>query len=120
MSKVIASILVGLCFIFLGALVRSDPSPSLHGFPVPKQTGTFFIIVGIFYIVYFLLNAKRIIADSKNAKKLEKIVMCPNCRKPVFAKDIPDGKCHKCQIEVENVEGFYDRHPELRNHNNKA
>ena len=120
MFKLLADIFAGLCLILMGALVHSDPSPSMYGFAVPKATGAFFIFAGIFYIIYVLLNAKKIIADKKNAKKLEKIVMCPNCRKPVFVKDIPGGKCQKCNIELEDVEGFYDRHPGLRTPDNKT
>ena len=120
MFKIFASIFAGLCLILMGVFVRLDPSPSMYGFAVPNETGTFFIFAGIFYIIYVLFNAKRIITDKKNAKKLEKIVMCPNCRKPVFVKDIPNGKCQKCDIELEDVEGFYERHPEPRTPDNKT
>jgi len=73
--------------------------------------GCLFITLGIAFFVY-ALRAKK--------KDLEgKFVICPQCKEPFNDRDVPDQRCPQCKAEVEELDGFYERHPELRLQNNK-
>jgi hypothetical protein len=37
-------------------------------------------------------------------------VICSRCKTPQYSKDLVDGHCAKCRGDVENLEGYYDRH----------
>jgi len=40
------------------------------------------------------------------------VLICPRCRKPYNKKDLQSTDCPECKVPLEQVEGFYDRHPE--------
>lgn len=42
-------------------------------------------------------------------------VICPRCNTPQYAKDLVDGHCAKCAGDIEQIEGYYERHPEMKN-----
>ncbi len=64
------------------------------------------IVVGILFVVMAL---------RKKANEFEdKFLVCPKCKTPFNQKDVPDGRCLKCEAEVEDLKAFYDRHPELK------
>ena len=68
--------------------------------------GVLFIIIGLF----FILNALR-----KKAKDFEdRFLICPKCKEPFNKKGVFDERCPKCEVELEDLEGFYERHPELK------
>jgi hypothetical protein len=41
-------------------------------------------------------------------------VICIDCGEPQRSKELVAGHCHKCTGSVESLEGYYDRHPELK------
>ncbi len=50
----------------------------------------------------------------KHFTKLEESI-CPKCQQVFMPKKAPeDQMCHKCNCPLEQLEGFYDRHPELK------
>ena len=68
--------------------------------------GCTFIIIGISIFV---------IALRKKAKEFgDKFLICPTCKKPFNKKDVTNSRCPKCKAELEDLEGFYERHPELK------
>ena len=48
------------------------------------------------------------------AKDEKNVLMCSMCIKPYHKKDCQDLKCPVCQALLEDLSGFYERHPELR------
>jgi len=46
-------------------------------------------------------------------------VICSKCRTPQYPRDLIAGHCPKCAGNVEDLEGYYERHPNLRNKRNK-
>ena len=70
------------------------------------------IILGAFFI-WSSFRKKTIEADKK-AKDEKKVLMCPKCIKPFYKKDCEDLKCPDCQAPLEELSGFYERHPELK------
>ncbi|WP_170921420.1 hypothetical protein [Desulfovibrio gilichinskyi] len=50
----------------------------------------------------------------KHFTKLEESI-CPKCQQVFMPKKAPeDQMCHKCNCSLEQLEGFYKRHPELK------
>ena len=70
------------------------------------------IILGAFFI-WSSFRKKTIEADKK-AKDEKKVLMCPKCIKPFYKKDCDDLKCPDCYGSLEELSGFYERHPELK------
>lgn len=91
-------LVIGIQFSFRGTIINFGEANVLVGW--------IFIIIGIGIFV---------IALRKKAKEFEdKFLICPECKKPFDKKDVPNGRCPKCGVELEDLERFYDRHPELR------
>ncbi|MBA3035124.1 MAG: hypothetical protein FP814_01390 [Desulfobacterium sp.] len=113
-KKIFSEILFGVLIILFGTLIYFDTSPSIYGFPVPKSLGGFLIILGFFWVFYALLNKKKLITTWKKAKEVESIWICPQCLKPEYRQDNPDLKCRVCHTNLEDLDGFYERNPELK------
>ena len=41
-------------------------------------------------------------------------MMCPRCVKPFELESVKNGICPVCGIDLEELFGFYDRHPKLK------
>lgn len=54
------------------------------------------------------------VAFKDKAEKGQDILICRVCNSPHPKNDVKDNKCPKCHVDLEPLEGFYDRHPELR------
>ncbi len=114
MIKIIFEIFSASLFIILGALFYFSEHSALYGFPVSRPTGTLLIFIGVFWIFYVLLNRKKVISDWKKSKTKEKVLICPKCLKPEWSIDHPTLKCPNCNSNLEQMDGFYERHPDLK------
>ncbi len=47
-------------------------------------------------------------------KKFNEFLICPKCVKTYYKYDLVDNKCLDCGVEVEELDGFFERHPELK------
>ena len=75
------------------------------------------IVLGAFLICTSF--SKKAIEAEKKAKDEKKVFMCPNCIKPFYKKDCPALKCPECNELLEDLSGFYERHPELKDKDTK-
>ena len=91
-----------------GGKYSSSPSwKEMIGF-LPEFIGLFFIVLIGALIYHFII-------------KNEKEFICPRCLKPFTVNRPSTPKCPDCNIEAEILQGFYDRHPELKESlNNKT
>ena len=69
------------------------------------------VLGGIF--IWSAFRKKAIEAEDEY-KLQQRVVMCPSCVKPFQIKDAPNFKCPICNEELDDLEGFYERHPNLR------
>ena len=46
-------------------------------------------------------------------KHAPSFVICPNCLKTMRGRNVPNYLCPECNVLLENIVGFYDRHPDL-------
>ena len=112
-------ILMGAVWGLLGILIIINPSfyssylnREVDFTGIRWQFGGGLIILGAFFI-WSSFRKKTIEADKK-AKDEKKVLMCPKCIKPFYKKDCEDLKCPDCQAPLEELSGFYERHPELK------
>lgn len=73
--------------------------------------GDYHYLVGIFVAIlgvdlFVSSFRKRTIEDETGT------LICPSCRTPYNKRDLPGMDCPKCDVPLEQFEGFYDRHPE--------
>lgn len=88
---------------------------SIYGHFMPKSMGILFIVAGVFYGIYAITNRKRIIEHKKKQKEHdEQVLICENCKKPRYKHSVNDLICPECHGDLENLGGFYHRHPELK------
>ena len=74
--------------------------------------GTFFIILGGAFI---WSSFRRGAFEAEMRKKdMEKVLMCSGCIKPYQKKELRELKCPECGWPLEDLEGFYERHPNLK------
>ena len=61
-----------------------------------------------------MLNRKRILIEERKAEEAKAIMICPGCEETAYAKDVPELRCPNCEVDLETLKGYYDRHPELK------
>jgi hypothetical protein len=112
-------ILLGIVWGFFGILIIKNPTFYHSRFDyhfdftqVKWPFGGALIVLGIFFI-WSSFRRKTIEAEGK-AKDDKIVLMCPNCLKPHNKGDCPALKCPECQALLEELSGFYERHPELK------
>ncbi len=108
----ILGIIIGIWIIILGCYLMSGWDLFFRGTKIDfgranTLTGYIFIIIGVGYIIFFL--------RAKSSDFEDKFMICIKCKELHRQKDYSDSHCRKCGAELENLEGFYDRHPELKN-----
>jgi membrane-bound ClpP family serine protease len=102
----------GIIIIIGGVLIILHPT--LYGFQVSKMLGVVIILLGVFYAIRTSILKDKA-KNSESNIEYAKYVICIECKTPFANNIITEGKCPQCGGELENLEGFYDRHPELKN-----
>ena len=112
-------ILLGLVFGIFGILVVTHPawySSYLNQYVdltlVKWQVGVFFIGFGAQFI--WSSFRRGAIEAEKKYKDMQKVLMCPRCVKPHQKKNVIELKCPVCAETLEDLTGFYERHPDLK------
>jgi len=105
--------LVGILIIISPTFYSSYFHRNLDFTEVKWPLGIGLIVLGSLF-VWSSFRKKAIEAEEK-AKDEKTVLMCPKCVKPFYKKDCPTLHCPDCGTPVEQLEGFYDRHPELKN-----
>ena len=80
----------------------------MYGYPVSNATGVIVALFGVALIVFAIFR------KSTPDKEEDKFLICPKCKTPFNQKDLTDSRCPECKAELEDLEGFYERHPELK------
>ncbi len=92
------------------------------------------MLAGLGFTAWNLID---IIKDYKKWKKKQTIIsskdydpshdtdipdtaICLNCKEPFAGKKLSSMKCPKCGGRLEDLIGFYERHPELKDNDNKG
>lgn len=113
MANKIFMIILGISLFGFGFGIILNPEfyDSKHQFyydfnEIRLPFGGFLIVIGSLFLI---------LALKKKSKEFEpKFLICAKCLKPLHLHAVKNNKCPECEGELENLEGFYDRHPELR------
>lgn len=112
-------ILMGAVWGLLGFLIIINPvfyssyfNRDLDFTEIKWPFGGGLIILGCFFI--WSSFRKKAIDAEKKARDEKRVLMCPKCVKPFYKKDAPASRCPDCQNLLEDLSGFYERHPELK------
>lgn len=103
---------VGLLSIIFGVLIFLRPT--IYGQTVPSEVGLIPIVFGL-YCFLKGLSTKGVIEklDESNIDFAEYVV-CTKCESPFGKQNANNGRCPKCGGVLENLSGFYERHPEFK------
>jgi len=102
--KRLSFIVLGILSILVGIIIIREGWSYRYGIAVPRLAGYLMAAFGVAFLLYGILT-----------KKIPKAyVICLDCRNSFYAKDVHQNRCPKCEGTVEDLDGFYDRHPELR------
>ena len=106
-------ILIGISLAIFGIGILYDPifhdtkHNFIHDFTEVKWPfGVFLTLLG-FSFLYFSLRKR---PDSSASGFL----ICSSCRHPIDKKNITENLCPTCGADLEELDGFYERHPELK------
>lgn len=105
---IFSEVFIGLLIIAAGILIQFHPT--VYGHQIPRTVGRVVLFIGIFSIVYVIVNSDKILA----AKETVRLLICKGCLSLYYKKDARDFKCPKCMNELEELDGFYERNPELK------
>ncbi len=108
MKKILLS-----CLVFIGFFcikIGTGKASFLEKVPLSDENWYLvilgFVLVGIGLLGFCLLPQKKELSpDTK---------ICPRCETVYDHKPRQDEKCPKCESKLEELKGFYDRHPEKR------
>ncbi|WP_291329655.1 hypothetical protein [Desulfovibrio sp. UCD-KL4C] len=110
--KKICLALVGLGYILWSLSFFNEKSPSFWGVSINLYGRWVMALVGLIAIGCAFFYRK-----PKNSKKVGyyENTICPQCGKVyIVGSGPPYDVCTKCTVKLEPLEGFYTRHPELK------
>ena len=102
-------LLMGLMLVGMGFLTYANKGWHFTRFGPTHHTAGYVFLIGGMIICLFAILKKDF---PKGTKAI--YVMCASCLTPSDEKDLKAGKCPKCNGSVEKLDGFYDRHPDLK------
>lgn len=108
MISKIATVIIGIGCLWYGFNILKEGWSHLYGYPISKGSGVIVLIFGFFLILYGCFRKARDKRDD------EEFLICPTCRKPFDRRNFSENQCPTCGTELEKLDGFYDRHPELK------
>jgi hypothetical protein len=98
----------GWVIVAFGLITIIGDGSYYKGFYVSPYAGYAEVVLGL--IILFWIRV-----DSKNNNAKEEETICPKCQKVYMAGKAPaNAACDSCGAKLEPLEGFYERHPELK------
>jgi hypothetical protein len=104
--KFISEIIFAALMIACGYIFYSTGWFSTYDVPVPKFAGILLIIFGIFLSINVIRKRKW--------KSVSDYLICKECLSTYIRSEIKNNSCPKCEASLSELDGFYERHPELK------
>jgi hypothetical protein len=106
-------ILIGISLVVFGIGILYDPifHDTKHNF-IHDFTGVkwpFGVSLTLVGVAFFYISFRR-----KSVGSASGFLICSSCRHPIEKKRITENQCPSCGADLEELDGFYDRHPELK------
>jgi hypothetical protein len=103
-------LLFGIGLAVLGLLIYRTPKLRRPLTAVPVDLTGYNEFCGALFIMAGLVIAWIAIRGSRRQTSH---LICPMCETVYRITETDDSQCTKCKVPLEDLEGFYDRHPEL-------
>lgn len=102
--------------ISLGLVFRAQSYYGDISYDNTKNYIFFVVVVSLIVIIYCWYKAFWALTAymNDNFGNTPEAVICLNCLSPFLFENVNGFSCPKCSGELEDLEGFYERHPELR------
>ncbi len=111
----IKHLIFGIVWIGAGYVLYKEGYDFKYGHNVPNETGFLLIAFGLIWIIFLVFRKRKIIGDIEQIDREEQeVFICKSCVKPFARNKVPELICPNCNEPLENLEGFYERHPELK------
>jgi len=109
MIKILA-LIIGAWIAVIGVYLIVGKDYYLRGFKLEfgkgnLLVGLLFLVIGMGIIIVGLVTKAKDFED--------KVTICSRCAQPFDMKDVSDMSCPKCGGKLEDLDGFFDRHPEV-------
>ncbi|NDV23846.1 hypothetical protein [Desulfovibrio sp. JC022] len=105
-----------ICFLS-GVLTPLTGGGRYKGFKVYDFVGYIQLAVGAIILIYLWKTRESVSLNSDKNNEPEDMI-CPKCQTVYLAEDLPENCrkdiCSECGTKLETLDGFYDRHPELK------
>ncbi len=108
MISKLATIVIGLGCLWYGFNIFKEGWSHLYGYPISRGSGVIVLSFGVVLIFY---GCFRKVRDKRGD---EEFLICPSCQKPFNENDVSENQCPTCETDLEELRGFYQRHPELK------
>ena len=106
------NILLPPIFIFLGIAILLQPKYFWDKYGVYIDLSGMQLIFGPVFIIAGFYWIYRTIHYKKFYKKIG--YKCYQCGKVFKLDSLADHKCNSCNLKLEELEGFFERHPEFK------
>ena len=104
-------IIAGLLILYVGIDVMRKEDLFYYGYHVHLGKAALPVAIAI---IIFGLGILFIAIGKSFSYNGEKYLVCPKCHQEYGTKDVVNSNCPECKCELEDLDGFYDRHPELK------
>lgn len=113
-SNRILSVFTGVLLAFLGRTVLVKGG--FYGYTYGRyfEFGRLRWLVGGLLMLSGLVLTWTGISPRSRYSRTSSTMVCPKCERPYDARERQMMTCETCKVRLEPVEGFYDRHPELK------
>lgn len=69
----------------------------------------------VFGLILFVCGGAILLSVVRRKTNNEaRVLICPKCQDTFFDRDVSKNVCPNCNVVLEDVKGFYKRHPELK------
>jgi hypothetical protein len=104
---------IAFAFIFHGAWVFFNKGEVFSRSAFIKYddyvtSSVIYLCIGIFFLLLYMSGKPK----KKDFSITPETLICPMCGTPYGIDQLDNKLCPICKIELEELEGFFDRHPE--------
>lgn len=100
----------GVVNLAWGVMTILSPTACWYGYCWDQSAYNIPLGIGISLLGLAML----LLSCRKGQRDYKKVFICPHCETALPLAEARDGMCPRCGTPMEPLEGFYERHPELK------
>ncbi len=109
-------IIISLTMITTSILSLNSDQSYFKGFPVYHWVEYVILAVGFLLPIcaWLLRTSKKDVTAEQEKTNDMRVFICPQCETASSFAEVRNKMCPQCNIKMEPLDGFYDRHPEMK------